>query len=169
MSFTVNTQNIDMLSQVSIKVNFWASFHRSVHSGSNLGGYLFVSPVSLRRVGEFRRCMVRSRAELSREAWPDLHSAFLHPMLSSPSKNFFLWLILFNCCSIKSCLWALFSNRKFWIIGSLALQYKSQAFSSLWVNSLQLCLVLWVLWKASPSYLSNEPPAQREKSINIKL
>lgn len=49
-----------------------------------------MSLISLRRVVEFRRCIVRSRLDLLREARPNLLWAFLHPMLSPPSKTFFM-------------------------------------------------------------------------------
>lgn len=49
------------LSQVIIKVNFWAWLHSAVCSGSSLVGYLSVSLICLRRAVEFRRCVVTSR------------------------------------------------------------------------------------------------------------
>lgn len=128
------------LSQVSVTVNFWAWLHSTVHSGSNLVGYLNVSLICLRRPVEVSKCLVRSRPELARLAKTKGILGFLHCMLSPPSKTSFMWLIILTTASH---LWATFFNRNFWIIRSLALLFeRSHKLSLLFVaNRLQLCLV----------------------------
>lgn len=126
----LNSDCIEIISNhcwARLVLNFWASWHRS---GSSLGGYLSVSPPNLPEEG----CRIwEVNSEI--KSWclkrgTTKSTAFLHPMLSSPSKTLFMWQILLNSWLIGSYLWVVFSKRKFWIIGSLVLQYKSQTFSS---------------------------------------
>lgn len=106
-----------LLSQVSIKVNVWVSLHRSLHSGSSLGGYLGVSLTSLRRVwnsgaalGDHTRALKRGKTK------SPVSPSASHAQLSK--QDFSSCVILFTCWLMESHLWDVVFRRKLWIIGS---------------------------------------------------